>query len=51
MSQASPTSVPVNVEKSLTLIEQEGKGEDWFFKLYLPAVIVLFIVGSIILLS
>ncbi len=53
MPQALSTSKnPVGVEEEpLTLIEQEGKFEDWFFKLYLPAIVVLFIVGSIILLS
>ena len=52
MPQAHSTSNnAVGVEEPLALIEQEGKFEDWFFKLYLPAIVVLFIFGSFVLLS
>lgn len=53
MPQALFTSkTPVGVEEEpLALIEREGKFEDWFFKLFLPAVVALFIIGSVILLS
>ena len=51
MPQKNTSSIKTGVEESIALIEQEGKAEDWFFKLALPAVVLLFIVGSIILLS
>ena len=51
MSQTHTSNVPVGIEKPFALIEREGKIEDWFFKLYLPAIVVLFVFGSFVLLS
>jgi len=50
MSQISRSSIS-NIEEQFALIEQREKIEDWFFRLMIPAVFLLWIIGSIILLS
>ena len=50
MSQAS-RSFTSTTEEQFALIEQKEKTEDWFFKLIIPAVFLLWIIGSFILLS